>query len=156
MLTFDNNGNILIFSEKEDDKKKKPGKFKQFMKKHGKKIAIGSLIGLGGVGLGALAGVNKDKIKALGGAIKRGAITARERFKSHGANKRYEKATQGALNDKLEDINRKMGILEATGQEGNKEYMQLQEEKRLVNEAKKGNIKAMGYEEKTGSDMYTR
>lgn len=57
MVTF---SEYLGFSDSEEDQKKKPGKIKQFFKKHGKKIAIGA----GLVGLGAAAYFGRNQIGA--------------------------------------------------------------------------------------------
>lgn len=49
MITFDE---YMGFSDSKKDQEKKPGKIKQFFKKHGKKLAIGAAIAASAVGAG--------------------------------------------------------------------------------------------------------
>lgn len=63
MITFDE---YMGFSESKEDQKKKPGKIKQFFKKHGKKLAIGAAIAAGAVGAGVGGKALYDYMKKRG------------------------------------------------------------------------------------------
>lgn len=63
MISFDE---YMGFSESKEDKEKKPGKIKQFFKKHGKKLAIGAAIAAGAVGAGVGGKALYDYMKKRG------------------------------------------------------------------------------------------